>query len=76
LRVGDEVAFQASGAILETWVVAEILKSYWHQGRDALRRVAALERLGVPVGEGAVICLVPDAIPLNRSVRAVPIGWL
>lgn len=24
-----------SGAILETWVVAEILKSYWHHGRRA-----------------------------------------
>jgi predicted AAA+ superfamily ATPase len=103
-----------SGAILETWAVAEILKSYWHQGRlapfhfyrdkdqreidlvieadgvlypveikktaspgrDALRGMGALERLGVPVGEGAMICLVSDAIPLNRSVQAVPIGWL
>lgn len=103
-----------SGAILESWVVAEILKSYWHQGRlapfhyyrdkdqreidlvieadgvlypveikktaspgrDALRGAAALERLGVPIGEGAVICLVSDAIPLSRSVQAVPIRWL
>jgi predicted AAA+ superfamily ATPase len=103
-----------SGAILETWAVAEILKSYRHQGRlapfhfyrdkdqreidlvieadgvlypveikktaspgrDALRGMGALERLGVPVGEGAMICLVSDAIPLNRSVQAVPIGWL
>ena len=24
-----------SGAILETWVIAEILKSYWHNGRKA-----------------------------------------
>lgn len=24
-----------SGAILETWVVAEILKSYWHNGQEA-----------------------------------------
>lgn len=23
------------GAILETWVVAEILKSYWHNGQEA-----------------------------------------
>ena len=45
-------------------------------GRDALRGAAALERLGVPVCEGAVICLVSDAIPLSRSVQAVPIGWL
>jgi len=40
-----------SGAILESWVFAEILKSYWHQGR-------------------------PRAIPLSRSVQAVPVGWL
>jgi len=45
-------------------------------GRDALRGMAALERQGVPLGEGAVICLVPDAIPLSRSVQAVPVGWL
>jgi predicted AAA+ superfamily ATPase len=24
-----------SGAILETWAVAEILKSYWHNGKEA-----------------------------------------
>ncbi len=24
-----------SGAMLETWAVAEILKSYWHNGREA-----------------------------------------
>ncbi len=24
-----------SGAILETWILAEILKSYWHNGRRA-----------------------------------------
>jgi predicted AAA+ superfamily ATPase len=24
-----------SGAMLETWVVAELLKSYWHNGLDA-----------------------------------------
>ena len=45
-------------------------------GRDALGGMAALERQGVPLGEGAVICLVPDAILLSRSVQAVPIGWL
>jgi hypothetical protein len=24
-----------SGAILETWVIGELLKSYWHNGRQA-----------------------------------------
>lgn len=24
-----------AGAMLETWVVSEVLKSYWHQGQEA-----------------------------------------
>lgn len=24
-----------TGAILETWIIAELLKSYWHAGRQA-----------------------------------------
>ena len=27
--------FSKSGAILEAWIVAEILKSYWHNGQEA-----------------------------------------
>lgn len=103
-----------SGAIFETWVVTELLKSYWHNGkqapfyyfrnkdqrevdvlierdgvlypveckksaspsRDALAGVSALERLGVPVGSGAVICMVPTLLPLSRKVTAVPVGVL
>lgn len=103
-----------SGAIFETWVVTELLKSYWHNGkqapfyyfrnkdqrevdvlierdgvlypveckksaspsRDALAGVSALERLGVPVGPGAVICMVPSLLPLSRKVTAIPVGVL
>ncbi|MFZ5465412.1 MAG: ATP-binding protein [Pseudomonadota bacterium] len=103
-----------SGAIFETWVVVELLKSYWHNGRqapfhyyrdkdrreidlliendgilypleikksaspsrDALRGMAALERLGVRAGPGAVICMVPQMLPLSRTVTAVPVGTL
>jgi len=98
-----------SGAIFETWVVVELLKSYWHQAPfyyyrnkdqreidlliesdgvlypvetkksvspsgDALRGMAALERLGVACGTGAVICMVSQLLPLGREVRAVPVG--
>lgn len=103
-----------SGAIFETWVVGELLKSYWHQGRqapffyyrdkdqreidlliesdgvlypveikksaspsgDALRGMAALERLGVACRPGAVICMVSQMLPLGRGVTAVPVGCL
>jgi len=37
-RWPDAAALQAgslSGAILETWVVSEIIQSYWHNGKDA-----------------------------------------
>lgn len=103
-----------SGAIFETWAVVELLKSYWHCGkqapfyyfrnkdqreidlliesdgvlypveckksaspsRNALTAMVTLERLGIKVGLGAVICLVAQPLPLNRSVMAVPAGML
>lgn len=103
-----------SGAIFETWVVVELLKSNWHCGKmalfyysrnkgqreidlliesdgalypveckksasptlNALQAMVTLEHLGVKVGPGAVICLVTQPLPLNRSVMAVPAGLL
>lgn len=103
-----------SGAIFETWVMAELLKSYWLQGRqapfyyyrdkdqreidlliegdgvlfpveikktaspsrDALRGMAALDRLGVACGPGAVICMAAQMLPLGRGMTAVPVGCL
>ncbi len=103
-----------SGAILETWVVAEILKSYWHNGkraplyyfrdkdqkeidlliytdgvlypleckktasptRDAVRHFAALEKLGLPVGPGGVICLARDLLPMTGSLNSIPLAAL
>jgi len=104
-----------SGAILETWVLSEILKSYWHTGhsarhfyfyrdadqrevdllietgntlypvefkktatpsRQASRHFHVLEKLGLQVGQGAVLCLVDKLIPLSHEVMAVPIGAL
>lgn len=101
-----------SGAIFETWVMIELLKSYWHQGRltpfyyfrnkdqreidvliesdgrlypveckksaspsrEALQGMTALEKLGVNIGPGAVICMAPQLSPLQRTVMAVPVG--
>jgi predicted AAA+ superfamily ATPase len=103
-----------SGAMLETWIFSEILKSYWHTGatprcyyyRDldqkevdlvietgdafypvefkktanpsqtASKNFRLLEKLGKPVGHGAVVCFVERDVPLSRDVTAVPIGYL
>lgn len=103
-----------SGAILETFVVAEILKSYWHNGlhaplyyyrdrdlrevdlliakdnqlfpveikksatpvKESIAHFRPLERLGVTVGRGAVICLCHQRLPISKEVDAVPVGFL
>jgi len=102
-----------SGPILETWIVGELLKSYWHCGRRApfyyyrdkdqreidlvlvqdgtvyplelkktaapdpedARHFQALERLGLPVGPGGVICLAEQPLPLTASVQSIP-AWV
>ena len=101
-----------SGAILETWVVAELLKSYWHSGkqaplyyyrdkdqkeivviivkdgmvypieikktsnpgRDAVKHFSVLEKLGLGIGPGAVICLANERLPITASVECIP-AW-
>jgi predicted AAA+ superfamily ATPase len=103
-----------SGAIFETHVFGEILKSWQHRGlvppvyyyrdRDGrevdfllvrnntihpvevklgatprsewARHFAALGGLGMEVGEGAVVCLCRDVLPLNRRATAIPVGLL
>ncbi len=103
-----------SGAIFETWVVIELLKSYWHSGRQApfyfyrdkdkkeidmvilqdntlhpieikksaspskhdIRQFNTLERLGLPLGAGAFICLCDQLLPLTETVSAVPVTFL
>lgn len=103
-----------SGAILETWVVSEVLKSYWHNGLEApvyfyrdsdqqetdlivdtggmlypveIKKTASpsrttkshfkmLEKIGKPIGPGAVMCFVERDIPLTNAVTAIPIGYL
>jgi hypothetical protein len=101
-----------SGPILESWIVAELLKSYWHNGRrppfyyyrdkdqreidllivqdgiaypleikktaspsrEAVRQFGALDRLGLPVGPGGVICLAEQSLPLTATVQSIP-AW-
>jgi uncharacterized protein len=101
-----------AGAMLETWVLSEIIKSYIHNARvpriffyrDKEKReidfliedsgmlhpievkksaspsksdasaFALLQKLKLPVGEGAVVCLVPQMISLGYGVEAVPLG--
>ncbi|OHB60970.1 MAG: ATPase [Planctomycetes bacterium GWF2_42_9] len=103
-----------AGAILETYVLTEILKSWWYKGkfpqlyyyRDKdgreidvvfeqdmtlypleIKRSAspkpqwtenfrALSNLKLPVGEGGVICLCPQSLPLRDNVTAIPIGCI
>ena len=104
----------ASGAILETWVVAEILKTWRHNGRraplyfyrdgdrreidllivqdgiispveikktaspgkDAVRHFSVLEKLGMPVGPGGVICFAERSLPLTATTCSIPVGAL
>ena len=101
-----------AGAMLETHVLCELLKSWWHRGRDPhlyyfrdhegaeidflfhhqrefypievkktasprrelVQPFAALEHVKEPVGEGAVLCLCNQTVPLSREVDAVPVG--
>ncbi len=103
-----------SGPILETWVLAELLKSYWHNGRRApfyfyrdkdgkeidliiiqdgkihplefkksasptmkdIKHFQVLERLGMPLGPGGIICLADQSIPLRDTVRTIPVDAL
>jgi predicted AAA+ superfamily ATPase len=38
--------------------------------------LGALDRLGLPVGAGGVVCLSPQVIPLTEKVSAIPVGLL
>lgn len=103
-----------SGAILETWIMTELLKSYWHNGRRApfyyyrdkdqkeidllivqdntiyplefkktaapdkhsVRHFQALERLGIPIGCGGIICLTAVSLPITASTQSIPVFLL
>ena len=101
-----------SGAMLETWILAELLKSWWHNGRRApfyfyrdkdqkeidllivqdgvvyplefkksasprretVRHFRKLDKLGLKVGSGGVICLSESSLPLERGWVTTPVG--
>ena len=42
--------------------------------RRHLRGIRSLARTGAPLGSGAVLCLVEEPYPLDRSVMAVPVA--
>lgn len=103
-----------SGAILETWVLIELLKGFWHAGRLApffffrnkdrkevdllivldgtlypleikktaspspehARKFRALEKLGMPLGHGGVICLTQQTLPLGAQVSSIPVALI
>jgi uncharacterized protein len=99
-----------AGAILETYIVAEVLKSWWHRMKtpqlyyyrdkdgkeiDLLVRQddklypLEIKKSATPTGDwtknfdvldrfatgsGAVVCLAPQTLPLNRRVWTLPVG--
>jgi len=100
-----------NGAILETYAFSEILKSYWHNGKEAniyfyrdndqkeidfiieangklypievkktatpsmadTRSFDVLNKLKKDIGEGAILCLRGNMVPLSRKVTAIPV---
>lgn len=44
--------------------------------RDVQRQFSALEKLGLPVGPGGVICLALDTLPLGERAVTIPVGAL
>ena len=47
-------------------------------GRDALAGILSLHGLGVPLGPGAVVCMVAQPVPLLREPQVIawPAGWM
>ncbi len=44
--------------------------------REWCRSFSRLGRLKQPVGQGAVLCLAPNILPLSDTINAVPIGMV
>lgn len=103
-----------SGAILETWVFGELLKSFLHNGlrapfyyyrdkdakeidllivqdgtiypletkktasptRKAVASFESLHKFKMPIGPGALICLIENALPLTEKHQAIPVSAL
>ena len=103
-----------AGGIFETYVVTEILKSWWHRlrmphlyyyrdkdkkeidllfvqdqtihpleiklgatpRRDWIKRFQIMKIRAMNVGEGGVVCLCKEPLPLGEKVTAIPVGFL
>jgi predicted AAA+ superfamily ATPase len=103
-----------SGAIFETYVVSEILKSYWNAGKDPniyfyrdkekneidllieqdgslypveikktakpsltdIRHFSKIENNGLKRGNGSLICMYNNILPLTKEADAVPVAYL
>lgn len=103
-----------AGEMFETFVVSEILKSYWHNAKNpvlyfyrdkdtkevdllieengklypveikktatpdkkAVRNFRSLDKLGLPVGHGGLVCMTEKHVPLNKNVDAIPVSYL
>ncbi len=103
-----------SGAILETYIFSEILKSYWHNGKQAflyyyrdkdqkeidliieqnqilyptefkrtsrpskadIKSFSLLKSLDYKIGQGAVICLCNDTLPITKDIFSIPVSYL
>ncbi|MBU4486440.1 MAG: DUF4143 domain-containing protein, partial [Candidatus Delongbacteria bacterium] len=103
-----------SGAMLETWILIEILKSYWHNGRtgnffyyrdkdmneidlliesdgtiypiefkktasprkEHIKHFHLLEKLNIPIGEGGVICLCDNYLPIEENIWSIPVSLI
>jgi len=42
--------------------------------RRTIRHFGVLEKLGLPVGPGGLLCLVSQSLPLTADVVAIPVG--
>ena len=41
----------------------------------SVRHFGALERLGLPIGPGGVICLAEQSLPLTAAAQSIP-AWI
>lgn len=44
--------------------------------KHSVKHFYLLEKLGLKIGQGGVICLVKDLFPITHNVNAIPIGLL
>jgi len=51
------------------------IKKTGNPGKDAIKNFAVLQNAGKPVGEGAVVCLYNNVLPINQKNWIIP-AWL